>query len=377
MNEEANKALTRARTHLLIDQPFFGTLVMRLAFVEDSKITQLAVNGKEVRYNPEFVNSFGRDGFQVLKSALAHEVMHCVLSHCGESARGAGHDPKRWNQATDFVVNQMLKDAGFTLGEDWLLDSQYKDMTAEHVYKLLPENDGDGQGQGDNGIGDPLDDITPGTSDPSEQAQQEADWQLATSQAAEAAKAQGKLPESLQHLVETLRKPKVDWKSELRHFVSRVAAGDYSWARPNRMMQAAGFMLPGLYSEEIGSIVIAIDESGSVDLAITEAFAAEISAIKEDLRPEKTVLLHFDSEVGKVEEFGPDDEFKMVRYCQGGTDFRPPVQAAQDLPTQPMCLIVLTDLYGPFPESPPDFPVLWVSINHLEAPWGQTLHIEV
>jgi predicted metal-dependent peptidase len=187
----------------------------------------------------------------------------------------------------------------------------------------------------------------------------------------------GKLSEGLEQFVDKLRENKVDWKSELRRFINQTAKNDYSWQRPNRKMLAAGFYLPGLHSETCGTILIGADESGSVDLAITAAFAAEIDAIKEDLRPEKLVLAHFDSRVGKVEEFLPDDPFEMTRYCHGGTDFRPVIKYGRKMATPPICAIILTDLYGPFPEHPPGYPVLWVSINKQQAPWGETINIEV
>ncbi len=266
-----------------------------------------------------------------------------------------------------------MKEAGFELGDSWLHDPQYKDKSAEQIYNMIPDPPEDDSGGG--GGGGPQDELSPGDPDPAVQAQQDVDWQIATTQAATAAKAAGKLSSALDQFVENLKKPKVDWRSELRQFITRIAKNDYAWQRPNRKMLAAGYILPGLFSEEMGKIVVCSDESGSVDPQIMSAFEAEIRAIKDDLRPESTVLLHFDTDVGKVEEFAPDDEFKMKRFCGGGTDFRPVLEKAEEF--NPMCTIVLTDLYGPFPASPPDMPVLWVSVSGQKAPFGDTLHIEV
>lgn len=361
--------MTKARTAMLIDQPFFGTLAMRLDMVQDASIKTLNVDGTTMRYNPAFINKLSND---LAKSAVAHEVMHCVLEHVGAAGRGINLSPKRWNFAADYADNDILKQSGFTLGDGWLWDAQFSNMSAEHIYKLIPEPPPD-----DNGAGGPQDEVLPGSPDPAMAAQQATDWKVATVQAANAAKAVGKLPEPLEKWVDKLLDNKVDWKAELRRFITQVSKNDYSWQRPNRKMLAAGFYLPGLHSETMGSIYIAADESGSVDEAITAAFGAEIEAIKEDLRPEKIVLAHFDSQVGKVEEFLPDDPFEMIRYCGGGTDFNPPIRYAEKMETPPMCAIILTDLYGPFPADPPGFPVLWVSINEQKAPWGETLHIEV
>lgn len=367
IDQAALNKMTKARTTLLIEQPFFGTLAMRLKMVQDSTIKTLNVNGEQMRYSPAFINTQTSD---ILKSAVAHEVMHCVLEHVGPTGRGKALDPKKWNYAADYAANDILKKAGFTLGDGWLWDAQYSGMTAEHIYSLIPTPPpGDGSGG-------PQDEIVQGTPDPALAGAQAADWKVATVQAANAAKAVGKLSEGLEQFVDKLMQNKVDWKSELRRFINQASKNDYAWNRPNRKMLAAGFILPGLYSESAGTIYIASDESGSVDNAITAAFSAEVTAIMQDIRPEKVVLGHFDTKVRKVEEFDTDDEFKMTRFCSGGTNFQNIFEPTETMAAPPICAIVLTDLYGPF-GTPPDFPVLWVSINKQVAPWGDTLHIEV
>lgn len=381
LNKEALDKMTRARTHLLIEQPFFGTLAMRLKLVEDTSAKTLRVDGKTVQYNPTFVNSLNND---LAKSALAHEVMHCVLDHVGASGRGISLNPEKWNYAADYAVNSILQESGFKLGDGWLYDPQYKGMTAEHIYSLIPTPPPQPQGgAGSNGKGPsagapgPLDDISPGSPDPAMQAQDAAEWKVATVQSANAAKAVGKLSQGLEQFVEQIVQNKVDWRAELREFIVQASKNDYSWQRPNRKMLAAGYYLPGLHSETMGSVVIASDESGSVDKAITEAFGAEITSIMQDLRPETITVMHFDTEVRKTETFGPDDKFELTRFCSGGTDFRPAIEAAQEMSEPPMCMIYLTDLYGPFPTTPPEFPVLWVCINKLQAPFGRTIPIEI
>jgi predicted metal-dependent peptidase len=38
-------------------------------------------------------------------------------------------------------------------------------------------------------------------------------------------------------------------------------------------------------------------------------------------------------------------------------------------------MIYLTDLEGDFPDTPPPFPVLWVSTTSHVAPFGTTIHL--
>lgn len=374
-NQQALDKLTKARATLLIDQPFFGTLAMRLKLIEDRSIPTLATNGQYVTYNPDFINSLPH---KIVQSALAHEVFHCVLDHVGAGGRGINLDPQRWNYAADYVVNDMLVQAGMELGEGWLHDLQYRGKTSEQIYSMIPTpppNSGSAPSATNPG---PLDQLQPGSPDPAMQKMQAVDWKVAATQAANAAKAVGKLHESMEAFVDQVTKNKVDWREQLRRFVQTAAKNDYSWMRFNRKMQAAGHFLPGLYSEEMGQIVVASDESGSISQEILAAFSAEVAAIKADLRPEKIHVAHFAVEVGKVEEFGPDDPFEMKRFCAGGTDFRPVMRMAEQLPTPPVCMVYLTDLYGPFPDAPPPFPVLWVSITpNLAAPFGETLYIDI
>lgn len=379
-DQKALDALTKARATLLLDQPFFGTLAMRLKLIEDRSIGTLATNGQLVKYNPDFINSLPQ---KIVQSALAHEVFHCVLDHVGTTGRNVGLNPEKWNWAVDYVVNDMLVQAGMELGEGWLHDVQYRGKTAEQIYSMIPnpppQQQGGGGGAPSKGNPGPLDQLQAGSPDPAIQQMQAAEWKIAATQAANAAKAVGKLHESMEAFVDKLNKNKVDWREQLRRFIQTSAKNDYSWSRFNRKMQAAGHYLPGLHSEEAGEIYVASDESGSISDKIRAAFGAEVQAIKEDLRPSKLTLAHFAVDVGKVEEFGPDDHFEMKTFCSGGTDFRPVSEHASNLATPPLCMVYLTDLYGPFPDVPPPFPVLWVSISgeDLKAPYGETIHINV
>ena len=133
MNEKAAQKLSLARTKLILEHGFFGLLALRLQFVERVDIPTLAVDGKHIFYNPDFVLSLSD---KITQSAVAHEVMHCVLAHI--SRRGS-RDPKKWNVAGDYALNQILVDSGFTLGDNWLIDNKFKGMSADEIYNLLPD----------------------------------------------------------------------------------------------------------------------------------------------------------------------------------------------------------------------------------------------
>jgi len=372
MNQEVAQQLTRARTHLLLDFPFFGELALRLRLVERPDVPTLAVDGRHIFYNPDFVAGLSPS---LTKSAMGHEVLHPILDHIG---RRGGRDPRKWNQAGDYVINAMLKDSGFEIGPNWLYDTAYAGMTTDQIYALLPNDDGSGRQPGGpgghGGQDDPLDNCMDG--DPDTTDIDATDWKIATIQAANAAKAMGKLPASLARFVEELTTPKVNWRERLRRFVTERSRNDYSWMRPNRRFISQGMYLPSLYSESMGEIVVAIDTSGSIGQEMLDAFGSEIKAIVQSARPSKTTVIYCDAEVNHVDTFAPTDDLKFAMHGGGGTDFRPPFQYVSEHAIRPVCFVYLTDMYGSFPTDP-GYPVMWCATTEVVGPFGETISIQV
>jgi predicted metal-dependent peptidase len=361
MNQTIADKLVRARTDLLIDQPFFGALALRLRLIEDMGTQTMSTNGTHIKYNPDFVASLS---IGLTRAIVAHEVVHCMLDHVGRC--GPRH-PRKWNQAIDYVTNELLTKAGFNFEGTGLLDSKYDGMTADQVYDLLPDSEeGDGN--------DPMDVCEDG--DPNTVEVNATDWKIATVQAANAAAAQGKLPDHLKRFIDELLAPKIDWRERLRRFVTQISRDDYSWTRPNRRMLSQGMYLPSLYSHHMGTMVVAIDTSGSIDQHTLTAFGSEISAIHKTARPAELVVIYCDADVNHVDRFGPNDELHFDMHGGGGTDFRPPFAWVSKESIQPACMAYLTDGYGSFPTSA-DFPVMWVCTTNVVAPFGETVPIEV
>lgn len=362
-NPQAARKLAAARSKLIMGQPFFGMLALRLALVERSDIPTLAVDGKSVFYNPQFVIDLSD---RLCQSAMAHEVMHCVLAHIG---RRGSREPKRWNYAIDYAANLVLKDSGFEIGDGWLLDEKYRDMTAEQIYPLLPEKLGDGKGGG------PLDEVMDGNADSTET--DAIEWKVATLQAAAAAKAQGKLPAGLDRFVEHLTKPQVDWRAQLRQFITQISKDDYAWSRPNRRYLSAGLYLPGLYSENMGPVVVGIDTSGSITPQVLSAFGSEIRALVQAVRPSELHVVYCDAEVNHVDVFTPHDDMQFKPHGGGGTAFKPVFDYVAEKGLRPECLVYLSDLYGQHNFEQPDFPTLWCCTTDQVASFGDTIRIEV
>src|ERR1700739_95864 len=125
--------IQKARTTLLLDHPFFGTLLFRLGGRSSSSIATMATDGVSLFYNPQFVDTLNA---AELAGVLAHEVMHPALQH---HTRRGDREPARWNMACDFAINPMLLDAGLTLPKDVLIDDRFRGMSAERIYNLIEE----------------------------------------------------------------------------------------------------------------------------------------------------------------------------------------------------------------------------------------------
>ena len=133
-----------------------------------------------------------------------------------------------------------------------------------------------------------------------------AEWQVAVVQAEQIAQSRGEMPSGLQRTVTAIQHPPVDWREVLRTFVSASARNDYSWSRPNRRFLWQGLYLPGLHSEELGEIVIAIDTSGSVGTRELGQFTTETNAILGAFDCNVTVLYH-DTEIQHVQTWRSSD----------------------------------------------------------------------
>ena len=130
--------IQKARTTLLLDHSFFGTLLFRLGARSRTSIETMATDGVSLFFNPKFVETLSA---AELIGTLAHEVMHPALQH---HTRRGEREPRRWNIACDFAINPMLVDAGLTMPKDVLLEDRFRGMSAERIYNLLEadeEND--------------------------------------------------------------------------------------------------------------------------------------------------------------------------------------------------------------------------------------------
>ena len=392
---KSEQQLARARAGLIIDQPFFASLLLPMPISECMDIPTAVTDGDSIVYNPDWMAELNQNETTFL---LAHEVLHCVFDHMG---RRESREHNRWNQAADYIINDLLqKERIGTMPKGGLLDSALVKRgkeTAEGVYKILPKSaeknkPGEKGGSMDSVLdagsksiqkdsktgktsvvqGKPVDSATA--------AKKSADMKVRVIQATNAAKMQGKLSAGMERLVGELVKPVVDWREVLRRFVSERAKVEYSFARPKRRFLGEDLYLPSLTGEKLGEIVVAVDASGSVSLGLLTKFSAEINAIKQDVHPSKITVIYFDSRVVKIESFEAEQDVKLTPCGGGGTAYSPVFKHIASMPEQPMCAIFLTDLKCNDFGDAPSYPVLWAVIENSSrinrVPFGETVLVE-
>lgn len=364
----AEVLLVKARADLVMNQPFFGNLALRLQFVrvDDANVVDTAaVDGVHFFFHPPFIEKLKK---QELMGLVAHEVLHCVFAHM---QRRNGRDPHNWNVACDYTINQHLIDNGFILPEGALIDTAgiYKDWTAEAIYNVLPPN--------------PKPPPWGLVMDPAGGAGTaiEVEWEIATRVAAHVAKGAGKLPGGFGALLEEFFEPVVDWRSLLWPFVSNLTDSDYSWSRPNRAYISEDVYLPSMRDESLGELVFVIDTSGSVsDQAVKQSWS-EILDVARHQKPSKLVVIQCDASVQSCEEIdiGDVDNFQVEIKGRGGTRFSPAFEhIAEHYPTAE-AIIYLTDMECSDYGIDPEVPVLWLSTEKqwAEPPFGEVTFMAI
>jgi predicted metal-dependent peptidase len=389
---KARACMTRARTRILLDHPWFGALAMRLQMLPDESQPTCATDGTRLVYNPSFVTSLPDSE---LTAVMAHEVMHCALLH--PYRRGA-RDAEQWNVATDHAINLQLQAAGFGLPSDCLADPQYAGLSADVIYAKLsaqpkpPPQPQGGSGQPQPGgkplsTGSVMDAPQPATPDPngtpspSSQPMTAEDWKIAAEQATAVSRAAGSTPAGAARAAKLARESAEDWRATLREFIEHTQPSDYSWSSPNRRHLAAGLYLPGIIKENLAVIAVAVDTSGSISQAVLDCFASELTAIVHEARPERVDVLYCDARIQHTESFSPDDpEVKLAAHGGGGTRFAPVLDRLSAECEPPACLIYFTDLEnGSERLEEPQYPVLWVTGKQVtkHGPFGRTVRVDL
>lgn len=372
--------MTRGKSQA--DFPFFAHVAIQLELVESWAIDTACTDGARIIYNPHFIarDIFSPDLEQV-RGVIMHEVCHVIMKHF---ERVGDRNKTLANVAMDLEINQILVDSGCKLPQFVCLPGRAPfadippDKTFEEYYEMLLKNakycaklQMDGQDPGGMGACEP---------GPGEQGATSVKVDSAVLKAAAASKSAGTLSARLAQLVNDIAEPAVPWQSLLQEFVSRCAAEDYSWRRPNRRYIHSGMYLPSLYSESLGDVIFMIDSSGSCcDPDIFGRFQAECRYICETYGCHARVYYH-EVDVTKTVDWNPGDSpLSLEPLGGGGTSHIPVFEQVRKDEMDPVVVIAMTDMESSFPKEDPGYPVIWVNIgsrHHAGPGWGRVVHVE-
>jgi predicted metal-dependent peptidase len=332
-------------------------------------------NGRDVYYGRSFVESLTD---QELTAVVLHEALHMAYNHAWLWRGLWKEDARLANMAADLVINLEILDLSkkhrdlLQLPQCALVSEEYRGMDTGEVYRRLKDQGEEGGGGFDEHNFDEL------TDEEKEAVAAEIDQAIR-----QGALMAGKMGGEESRLIGELTAPKIDWREQLREFMSAVSQGhdDSTWRRPNRRWLGEDLYMPSSISESMGSLVVGIDTSGSVTGEMVSAFLSEVVGICQNVMPEVLHLIECDATIQshKVFDQGSLDQLGAITELHGGggTDMRVVFRYIVQQNIKPEAIVILTDGYTPFPEELP-CPTLWViTERYIQAPVGTTIHLEL
>jgi len=349
---------------LMEKEPFFAAISRNITKIRTFSIPTAGVRVNsdgyyELLYNPLFMESCEpKHRLGVLK----HEFYHLVFDHVTSRSpydRNNKEDAekyhKRWNISTDLAINSYL-DGELPDFVCWPGKKPFEKMpakqTAEWYYANLPENAGNGNGEGESfddhdGWGDASED-----GKISDEVKQLAKQRLKEmmKEAAENAnkKGWGTIPADMQAEIKNRIKTHVDWRSILRYFIKTSQRANKT-STVRKINKRFPYIHAGKRVERRASIAIAIDQSGSVGDDMLVKF---FSALDDLAKLATFTVIPFDTRIDEnlIYEWKKGTRHNAERVMCGGTCFNAPtnyVNKENDFDG----MIVLTDLQAPKPVS--------------------------
>lgn len=362
--QEMEHLLDRVKTAAFLNNnsAFLGSLLCQVKeILWDENVKTAATDGVYIYWNPHWFLQIPEPS---RKSILLHELWHNGRLH---GLRRGNRDPEIWNMACDYVINNGMKDDGFTFdGCGGLFDKKYIGLSEEEVYDLLIQN----------GVKPPpnyVPDLRPSSSPDVDVV---ASVAMAIQQSIMAGQA-GNLPGAIKETLDKFLKPVVPWQTYLHEWMAERVEEYYSWNKPNRRFN--DIYMPSIMLDEGGLEHLAyfFDCSGSVTKRQLTRFNSEVKFIKETYNPEKLTLICFDTRIQSVKVLEQDDDFDEIEVVgRGGTSLVCVKNWIDE--HRPTAAIVFTDMqcYAMEPLKS-QTPVLWaISGTGGHKPlFGQSVHV--
>lgn len=380
MNLTAEQRVQRAHVKMMEHQAtkaFSSVLMVGNTEVSD-EIPTACTNGRDVLYGADFIQTLTDPE---LNAVILHENLHKVYQHHWLWKHLWKEDARLANMSADYVINLEILDVSkkhsdfIQLPESALLEERFRGMDTQKVFNALKDEGGSGGDGGGEGFDEHnFDELT-------EEEKEELGKEIEQA-VRQGALLAGKTGGDQHRAFDELTTPQVDWRDQLREFMSAVSTGndDSTWRRPNRRWIAQDMYMPSTFSESMGPLVVGIDTSGSLGERELASFLSEVVGLCNNVSPELLHLIEVDAKVQNHEVFDRDGfgrlSSKRSLKGGGGTDMRVIFKHIEDNNIKPEAVIVLTDGETPFPTEV-KYPTLWaITSKHITSPVGSTIHID-
>ncbi len=391
--------------------PLYAAVLARMIVLADESVEVMGVSESQGRvYLHVSLSYFSNPAhLPYLSGVLLHEIHHVVLGHTSHTKFFDVAFAPLMTIAMEISANEYIKEPlpghpmtldGFyeygirphqstmtrydclvkALAEGKDPESKLKALMDGHLWLIVcdTEGDSDSVGETSSGLGRHL---------PSMILRERVVEKILEA-VAEEAKQQpshhrlaGREPAYLQEMlaqVHSSQSPKgsMDWKAALQIFASRLRKPIHRYDTPNRRFPQHVGLIPGrrrLISQgEKPRLLVVIDTSASIS---TQELLAISTQLQHLVSLSTILLVECDAIIHRVTTYKGGPLHSVMG--RGGTDLRPPFQGDFLRQHRPEGVVYFTDGCGPFPESPPALPVLWVltCASDFACPWGERVFL--
>ena len=365
----SQEKLTQAKTKLMLENPYFGSLVTNIELRVNTNIASFRPLGDVLEYNDEYLEVLE---IKEVSTILANAAMHQALFH---SERGKDKVSSVWNLASDYAINDLLVQNGFMLPPMANYASRFEMLYAEEIYQILlseldlKENDERLDEQEEQHTEEMMEEDIP------EELLTQEEYELLLEELNIKLEKHGDLPKGIERFVESKSEAQISWRDELYRYVNTHAKSDYRMFPPSKKHLYRGIALPSIYGEEL-KIVVAIDTSASIDDALLKLFLSELYEIMQLFTHYEIELIECDDKIQNIQRLTPQEPLEPRLKGGGGTDFRPVFKYIENMNEDFKFLIYFTDGKGEFPKYKPLIDTLWVMKESFSVPFGELLHLK-
>lgn len=375
LTQTPEEKIASARLDLAINNPFYGSVFLRMSLFENYDIPTAATDGNMIMYNPNYVGALPH---KIIIGVFIHECLHVINKHHLRAAASLEYqvNHEMFNYACDYAINPVIKKSpGMDIKDTWLYEPCWDDELAEYIFEQLKKDAkkkliaGAGEGPGEvlPWPGEPGSKSKPTAADIDQKTQEVDQWVRAAAFKAQGA---GKMNGDALTVVRSTVESTTSWVDELRIMAEDITREDYTWTRPNVRYMQQGVYLPSMKGSKPVDMLFFVDVSGSLDTTQLTQIASEIQEIVGSFNI-RVIVVYWSTEFKGMEMFDASDvmdpDFKLTAKGRGGTRFGDCWEWLHDHEAEfdidPKAIIFFSDLEcSNYPSDDPGMPVLWAQV---------------